>query len=91
MIQVYKILCPSEGYDKSLPTFLRVHTKKLFMRSCNKDIRKYSFSQRITKIWNSLPENVISSKDIITFEKGLDEFWKDQPLLHDDHKAEIKI
>ena len=39
----------------------------------------------------SLPENVISSKDIITFEKGLDEFWKDQPLLYDDHKAEIKF
>ena len=99
MIQVYKILSPTEGYDRSLPAFLelshtkhlRGHTKKLFKQNCSKDIRKYSFTQRITKIWNSLPENVISSKDIITFEKGLDEFWKDQPLMYDDHKAEIVI
>ena len=96
VIQVYKILSPTEGYDRSLPAFLelshtkhlRGHTKKLFKQNCSKDIRKYSFTQRITKIWNSLPENVISSKDI-TFEKGLDEFWKDQPLMYDDHKAEI--
>ena len=99
MIQVYKILSPTEGYDNSLPEFLelshtshlRGHTKKLFKQGCNKDIRKYSFTQRINRIWNSLPENVISSKNIIAFEKGLDEFWKDQPLMYDDHKAEIIV
>ena len=46
MIQTYKILHPTEGYDKSLPQFLetastqnlRGHSSKLFVQHINKDV-----------------------------------------------------
>ena len=97
MIQTFKMLHPEVGYDKSLPTFLkfasttnlRGHSKKLFVDRCQKDIRKYSFSQRIVQYWNSLPEKLISAKDVWDFEKKLDLFWSGQPLMYDDFKSDI--
>ena len=97
MIQVFKMLHPTVGYDKTLPHFfektitpnLRGHSQKLFVSRSNKDLRKFSFSQRIVKYWNDLPERVIMSKDVFNFEKNLDEFWDDQPLKYKDHKADI--
>ena len=97
MIQVFKLLCLERGYDKSLPTFLtdshtknlRGHSQKLFVQQCNKNIRKYCFSHRAINVWNSLPEHIIQSKDVINFERNLDKFWSDQPLLFDDFKTTI--
>ena len=99
MIQVFKLLVDERGYDKSLPNILtpginkdhdlRGHNKKLFMKGTTKDVRKYVFSHRVIKTWNSLPKDVINSKDTINFEKSLDLFWKTQTLLHDDYNAEI--
>ena len=98
MIQTYKLTSETEGYDKSLPpllqkstTGLRGHSKELFMKRPHRDIGKYSFSNRITRLWNSLPEHVVNSKDIINFEKNLDNHWKDQELMYDNYKAEIKF
>ena len=34
---------------------------------------------------------LLTSYDLINFEKNLDEFWKDQDLLYNDHKAKIKL
>ena len=98
MIQAYKILHPEVGYDKSLPKFfddantshLRGHSQKLPVTRFNKDIKKYNFSQRIQKYWNSLPEDVINAGDVWKFEDKLDKFWQNQPLLYD-YRAEIKF
>ena len=96
MIQVYKLV--SGGYDESLKpllkpstTNLRGHEKKLYVRGNNKDVRKYNFSLRVERIWNSLPEEVIKSKDVISFEKSLDNHWGDQEIMYDNFKAEIKL
>ena len=97
MIQTFKILHDEYGYDKSLPPFLKIATtsnlrgnsKKLFVDRCNKDIRKFNFSNRIVKYWNSLPETIINSKDVWDFEKKLDAFWSGQPLMYEDFKADI--
>ena len=97
MIQVFKMLHPTVGYDKTLPHFfektitpnLRGHSQKLFVSRSNKDLRKYSFSQRVVKYWNALPESVIMSKDVFDFEKRLDEHWDNQPLKYLDPKADI--
>ena len=101
MIQVFKMINPNYGYDKSIPCLLtpndnkyhklRGHSKKLFPYSSNKDIRKFCFSNRIVHIWNSLPENVVSAENILSFEKNLDHHWRNQELLYDNHKAEIKL
>lgn len=94
MIQVYKLT--SGGYDKSLPelltkseTGLRGHDKKLFIERPLKDIRKFSFTQRVAKEWNDLPQKVVSAVDVEDFEKKLDKHWADQPLMYDDHRANI--
>ena len=98
MIQAYKLMNDIDGYDKSLPsllqmsnTGLRGHSKKLYKQRANKNIRKYYFTNRITSLWNSLPEHIIKSKDLINFEKNIDEHWKNQDLVYDNFKADIRI
>ena len=95
MITVFKLL--NKGYDVSLPSILtpnknnlRGHDDKLFQKRGDKDVRKYFFTHRVTKVWNSLPESVIKSKDVLQFEKGLDSYWQDQALLYN-FKADIDV
>ena len=52
---------------------------------------RFSFNNRTARIWNNLPDEIIKSKDIISFEKALDIYWQDQEVLCDDIKARIKI
>ena len=97
MIQAYKILTDNkDSYDKTLPplfiaskTGCRGHRKKLFLPGTNKDIGKFNFTNRIIILWNNLPDYVINSKDLLQFEKNLDNHWKDQELKYDNHLAEI--
>jgi len=86
----------SGGYDDSIPqllkksdTVLRGHNKKLSIKGSNKDVRKYHFTLRVRKVWNSLPYDIVNAKDVKSFEIGLDKHWSKQPLMYDDHKAEI--
>ena len=64
---------------------------KLTISSADKDIRKFSFTMRVRKIWNSLPNNIVNAKDIKKFEYELDRHWQNQDLLYKDFKAEIKM
>ena len=97
LIQVFKMNCEDGGYDNAISSVfqssqtknLRGHSKKLFMKNCNKNIRRHSFSHRVISLWNSLPEQVISAKDQFDFEKKLDAHWKTQPVVYDDYKAKI--
>ena len=88
----------SGKYDPSVPalfkksnTELRGNEKKLYIEGSNKDIRRFNFTIRVQKIWNSLPDHVVKAKDTINFEKELDKFWSDQELMYENFKAEIKI
>ena len=36
--------------------------------------RKYFFSQRIVKLWNSLPQDVVMATNLDGFKRGLDKF-----------------
>ena len=99
MIQVYKMLCDTGGFDKTLPSILtdepnrtlRGHNKKLFTERFHKDIGKYAFKHRIVSLWNSLPDTAVNAQDIETFEKELDKHWNDQELKYDNFKAAIKL
>ena len=99
MIQVYKLLTTNkDGYDKTLPCMfkfssmgLRGHDKKLFLPGVNRNIRKYNFTHRIIKIWNSLPENVVNASNMIQFEKRLDLYWQNQDLKYENHLADIAV
>ena len=66
MIEVYKLLTNMNDdntvqLDINSDTRTRGHTKKLVGRRCRYDVRKYSFSNKITNIWNSLPDEIISA------------------------------
>ena len=88
MIEVFKLT--SGIYDTQLPAILRSsnesrtrgHSKKLLHERPKKDLRKYFFTNRITSVWNALPENVINSKNTKIFEHRLDKFWSSQDRLH---------
>ena len=97
MIQVYKIL--NGKYDDALPHMFTLshnkdkgldrHSLDLFLRGSNKDIGKYSFKSRVHKMWNNLPEEVATAKDVLAFEIGLDKHWANQELMYDNFKAAI--
>ena len=95
MIEVFKIL---RGiYDQEVTsnilklentTRTRGNDYKLKKMYCRKNIRKFSFSCRITNIWNSLPNEVINAKTVKNFEIALDKHWKHQDIIFN-HNAEI--
>ena len=42
------------------------------------DVRKYSFTQRVVAVWNSLTENVASAPNVNTFKNRLDKIWENE-------------
>ena len=74
MIGVYKFF--NNIYDSATTGWLtdrhmqinydmRVHRHSLYQSQIRYDTRKYSFSNRIIPLWNSLPEKVVSSSSTI--------------------------
>jgi len=47
------------------------------------DLRKFSFSNRVVNIWNSLPNWVVSVNSTNTFKARLDKFWHNQDVVYD--------
>jgi len=93
MIEVYKLL--TNTYDDNTvqldinsDTRTRGHTRKLVARRCRYDVRKYSFSIRITNIWNSLPDKIISAPAVNTFKNRIDRFWAEQEVFYN-YKANV--
>ena len=93
MIEVYKII--QGHYDPEASTIIklmndteqrfstRTNSKKVVYNRANTNIRKNSFSIRIAKYWNKLPENINS------FKNRLDKHWKDEELYYANYKADI--
>lgn len=63
----------------------RGNSFKLFQQHCKYDLRKHFFVNRVTCVWNGLPDFVINAPSINSFKNRLDHFWEDQELLHDWH------
>ena len=40
------------------------------------NLRKFSFTNRIVDLWNTLPQSVIDAKDVRQFEIWLDKYWE---------------
>ena len=96
MINAFKIV--HGGFDGSIKEMLprnifglRGNDKKLTIDAGDKNIRTHSFTMRVRKIWNSLPNSVVNAKDVKKFEYELDKHWKNQDLLYKNFKAEISI
>ena len=100
MIEAYKFI---HGiYDKNTKNIIKMwdsctdrHSKrknrlKIYPQQCTTNQRKHSFAVRVAKIWNNLPHEVVNAKSVNAFKNKLDRFWKNQELLYDNHRAEIK-
>ena len=51
----------------------RGHSKKIQKKRGDKDVRKFNFPNRIIDQWNSLPEQIVSAKNINQFKKLYDD------------------
>ena len=93
MIETYKML--SGIYDMGGRNPLKLYSdvagrrgnrgnsKKLFVRRSRLDIRKYNFSTRVAKIWNSLPDKIVDAPSMNAFKNRLDNYWRNQDILYD--------
>jgi len=94
MIEVYKIL--TGIYDSSVSQKLplssesvtRGNSFKIINRRCHYDLRKYSFCNRVTNLWNTLPDVVVTAPSLNIFKNRLDKHWINQDVLYVWH-AEI--
>ena len=53
------------------------------------NLRKFSFTNRIVDLWNTLPQSVIDAKDVRQFEIRLDKHWE-HPDVKFEYKASIQ-
>jgi len=56
---------------------------KLTQKHVHYNLTKFSFSNRVVSIWNSLPDYVVSACSVKVFESRLDNFWRDQKCLRE--------
>jgi hypothetical protein len=74
---IYKIVNNLVDIDKSIispSTFtfnLRRHSKYLVKPKINRNCRYFSFSCRNIDAWNSLPEHIVTSNNLISFKVKL--------------------
>jgi glycyl-tRNA synthetase (class II) len=99
MIEVYKII--QGRYDPEASTIIklmndteqrfstRTNSRKVIYNRANTNIRKNSFSIRIAKYWNKLPENIVNAPSINSLKNRLDKHWKDEELYYANHKVDI--
>ena len=89
MIETFKIL--NNFYNSNCVPHLQLHegystrgsSLKLKPGSFRTDMGKYSFSNRIVKIWNTLPEDVVTAESVNSFKCKLDACWNGCELLFD--------
>ena len=88
MIEVYKIL--NGIYDNSVKpnipisseSYTRGNSLKIVNHRCHYDLRKYSFCNRITNVWNSLPNDIVTASSVNSFKNKLDKHWSTQELIY---------
>ena len=82
MLEVYKYCENKYKVDHKLLQHstddrTRGHIKKLKPSTCTSRVRHFFFTQRVVKLWNKLPENVVSAPSMNCFKNKLDSHLKD--------------
>ena len=72
MIETYKIVSGKYQPDVA-PT---LYKSSFHVTRGKYDLRKFSFSNRVVNIWNSLPNRVVSANTTNTFKARLGKFWR---------------
>jgi len=88
MIETFKILhgIHDTAVAPVLPTcqesVTRGNSCRLVKSLSRYGVQKYSFTQRIVNIWNSLPACVVNSSSVNSFKNNLDKFWVSQEVYY---------
>ena len=88
MIEVFKVI--NQKYDCAVAPRLtfnpssatRGNYYRLLKQRCNFDFSKFSFTNRIVNIRNSLPNTLVEVDTANKFKSRLDKFWKYQLPTH---------
>ena len=95
MIKVYKIITGKyegavaprlERDDVSVTRGNELRLKKFRVRY---DLRKYSFTNRVVNICNSLPNKVVLADSVNCFKSRLEKFWQHPDIVYN-FRAEIE-
>ena len=100
MIEVYKLL--QGKYDSGVSNIVKLHkdsdtregtrghSLKLFIESACTNVRKESFSLSFTRLWNYLPEVVVTAPSVNSFKNRLDRHchWSTDEFLYN-YKAAL--
>ena len=98
MIDVYKLL--HGKYDSDVSNIVKLHkdsdtregtrghSLKLFIESACTNVRKESFSLRVTRLWNDLLEVVVTAPSFNSFKNRLDRHWSTEEFLYN-YKAAL--
>ena len=90
MIEAYTIL--QGKYDPEASSFLKktlisgirfskiIKSNKILHQRFNTAVRNNSYSVRIAKDWNKLPDNITNAPSINAFNNRLDKHWKDEDV-----------
>ena len=85
MIEVYKLF--HGKYDSDVSNIVKLHkdsdtregtrgrSLKLFIERACTNVRKESFSLRVTRLWNYLPEVVVTAPRVNSFKNRLHRHW----------------
>ena len=79
MIELYKMVTSIYSKDVSLnleyvTSNLRGNKYKLYQGQLHYNLRKFSFSNRVIKLWNDLPDAVVGAENLNGFKNYLDKF-----------------
>ena len=61
----------------------RGHSLKLAKNRSRLDIRKYFFTNRVVEVWNNLSDTIVTAPNVKTFERRLDKYWSEHPMIYD--------
>ena len=97
MIEAYKL--SHEIYDKGTTDGffnycsaemteykLRKHQYEFCKEKWSKDVKRFSFKNRIADQWNNLPENVVNAPTLNSFKNRLDKLWEEDDVMYDAEK-----
>ena len=83
MLQVYRIINKID-----FETFFtyndntRGHSKIIDKPRANTRLRLNSFSHRVINMWNSLPEETVTSPSLNSFKNALEKVWENDPIKY---------
>jgi hypothetical protein len=89
MIQVYNIVSgkcdsnPTVNFNLCHVSNTRGNMYNMHLSHMHYNLRKHFFCNRIVKVWNSLPNTVVTAESINIFKNRLDQFWSRKDFKYD--------